>query len=246
MKQSRPLGGSTAAYLFKFILFSLIFVFIGGAICALWEYLGESTAKPTASDIRPTVILDPGHGGPDGGATGLCSISEKELNLSVALTVRDILTAAGVDVVMTRSEDVTLSDPDGGSRKSQDLRARKRIAESTPNAIFVSIHMNAFPIEKYSGLQVYFSRNDPKSQAIASAVQSSVASSLQPDNDRKIKAAGENIYLLHELDCPAVLIECGFLSNRAEAERLRSPEYRKALALVIANSLLGTIYQNAS
>ncbi len=246
MKKSRTLGTSNAAYIFKFILFSLVFILIGSGICALWEYLGESAAKPTVSDLRPVVILDPGHGGPDGGATALSSTPEKELNLSVALTVRDILTAAGVDVVMTRSEDVSLSDPDGGSRKGQDLRARKRIAESTPNAIFVSIHMNSFPIERYSGLQVYYSKNDPKSQTIAAAIQSSVSASLQRDNDRKIKAAGDNIYLLDELTCPAVLVECGFLSNQREAERLASPEYRHALALVIANSLLETICQNAS
>ena len=246
MKKSRPIGGSTAAYIFKFVLFSLIFIFIGSAICALWEYLGESTAKPTASDPRPVVIIDPGHGGPDGGATALSSMPEKELNLSVALTVRDVLTAAGVDVVMTRSEDVSLSDPDGGSRKAQDLRARKRIAESTPNAVFVSIHMNSFPIEKYSGLQVYYSKNDPKSQTLAAAIQSSVVAYVQPSNGRKIKASGDNIYLLDELTCPAVLIECGFLSNYAESERLALPEYRQALALVIANSLLETIYQNAS
>ncbi len=248
MEKNTVCRGSTAVYLFKFILFSLIFIAIGGSICALWNHLGESAAAKVSAvtKARPTIVIDAGHGGPDGGTSGFSQVPEKELNLDIALKLRDILTAAGVDVVMTRTEDVTLTDPDGGTRKNQDLRARKKIAEATPNAVLISIHMNAFSIEKYSGLQVYYSKNAPQSQLIAKGVQTAVASSLQTENNRKIKPAGENIYLLNELDCPAVLVECGFLSNADEAKRLNDPEYRQALALVIANSLLGTIYQNAS
>ncbi len=240
---------STALGLVKFFIFSLVFIVIGAVICSLWSYLGRSTAtnaRQTLSEPTPVIVIDAGHGGPDGGTSGFSSVPEKELNLYIALKVRDILTSAGVYVVMTRTEDITLTDPDGGTRKNQDLRARKKIAESTPNAILVSIHMNAFSIERYSGLQVYYSKNNTQSQELAKAVQTAVASVLQPENDRKIKPAGENIYLLHELDCPAILIECGFLSNAAEAERLNDTEYRRGLAFVIANSLLGSIYQNAS
>ncbi len=240
---------STALGLLKFFIFSLIFIVIGSVICSLWSYLGQSAAagaREAFAEPLPSVVIDAGHGGPDGGTSGFSKVPEKELNLDIALKVRDILTAAGVDVVMTRTEDITLTDPDGGTRKNQDLRARKKIAEATPNAVLVSIHMNAFSIEKYSGLQVYYSQNNTQSQELAKDVQTAVASVLQPENDRKIKPAGENIYLLHELDCPAILIECGFLSNAAEAERLNDAEYRQALAFVIANSLLGSIYQNAS
>ncbi len=240
---------SNALGLLKFFLFSLIFIVIGTVICSLWSYLGQSAssgARQTFSESTPVVVIDAGHGGPDGGTSGFSKVPEKDLNLDIALKVRDILTSAGVDVVMTRTEDITLTDPDGGTRKNQDLRARKKIAEATPNAVLVSIHMNAFSIEKYSGLQVYYSKNDEQSQELAKAVQFAVSSALQPENDRKIKPAGENIYLLHELDCPAVLIECGFLSNAAEAEKLNDAEYRRSLAFVIANSLIGTIYQNAS
>ncbi len=240
---------STALGLFKFFIFSLVFIVIGCVICSLWSYLGQSIssgARQTFLEAKPTVVLDPGHGGPDGGTSGFSAVPEKELNLDIALKVRDILTTSGIEVVMTRTEDMTLTDPDGGTRKNQDLRARKKIAEATPNAILVSIHMNAFSIEKYSGLQVYYSKNNEKSQVLAKSVQTSVAHLLQPENNRKIKAAGESIYLLNELDCPAILIECGFLSNAAESERLNTPEYRQALAFIIANSIIDGIYQNAS
>ncbi len=240
---------STVLGLLKFFIFSLIFIVIGTVICSLWSYLGHnaaSGAREALAEPKPVVILDPGHGGPDGGTSGFSNVPEKELNLDISLKIRDILTSAGVDVVMTRTDDITLSDPDGGTRKNQDLRARKKIAEATSNAILVSIHMNAFPIEKYSGLQVYYSKNNAQSQLLAKEIQTSVTKSLQPANSRKIKAAGDNIYLLQELNCPAILIECGFLSNADEAERLNAPEYRQALAFAIANSLLGSIYQSAS
>ena len=234
------------SYVLGFLVFSVIFIAIGYSICAVWEHLGKRTAATlatTSSTDALTVVIDPGHGGRDGGAIGLSSAYEKELNLEISLVLRDMLTASGVEVVMTRTEDVMLSSGTGGTLKNQDLRARRDIAESVESPLFVSIHMNAFPIEKYNGLEVYYSLNDRGSKTVAENLRGAVIKNLNTGDNRQIKPAGENIYLLDSLTCPAILVECGFLSNQGDAERLNDPEYRQKLALVIAMSLHKSILE---
>ena len=202
-------------------------------IIAVFGVIFIKNRQPVQSYVLgKTVVIDAGHGGRDGGATALSAMPEKDLNLDIALAVRDYLSAAGIDVIMTRTEDVMLTDGEGGTNKNQDLRARKKIAESTENAVFVSIHMNSFPIEKYYGLQVYYSDNNEKSKALAASIQEKANTTLCQGSNRKIKNAGDSIYLLDELTCPAILIECGFLSNEAEALKLNDPEYRRKMAFL--------------
>ncbi len=235
------------SYALGFLVFSMIFIAIGYSICAFWEHIGKRTSVALATISKPddtlTVVIDPGHGGRDGGAIGVSSAYEKELNLEISLILRDMLTASGVDVVMTRTEDVMLSSGTGGTLKNQDLRARRDIAEAVESPVFVSIHMNAFPIEKYNGLEVYYSLNNENSKTLAKNLRDSVIKNLNTGSNRQIKPAGENIYLLDSLTCPAILIECGFLSNQGDAERLNDPEYRQRLALVIATSLHKSILE---
>ena len=192
-----------------------------------------------------TVVLDAGHGGEDGGAVGHDGTLEKDLNLILCYQIRDILNSQGINVVMTREEDRLLykdSENIKGRRKQYDLRNRVNIAKECDDALFVSIHMNKFPEEKYSGLQVYYSRNNKDSKNIAQSIQSATARYLQSDNSRQIKESTGNIYLLDMLECPAVLIECGFLSNPNECAQLNSEEYRKKLALIISISLIENMY----
>ena len=183
-----------------------------------------------------TVVLDAGHGGEDGGARSAPGVLEKNINLDIALRLRDLLEANGVAVVLTRSTDVLLYDRDvdyHGRKKALDLAARRKIAEETENCIFVSIHMNAFPQTQYHGLQVWYSPNHADSATLADAVQELTRSQLQPENNRRVKAATSAIYLLHHLRMPAILVECGFLSNPQEAERLATAEYREQLAFLL-------------
>ena len=202
--------------------------------------VGAVDDMPTEHPPIACVVIDAGHGGEDGGTSSAAGVLEKDLNLSVAFALRDLYEAAGVPVVMTRTEDVLLYDRNvnfQGRKKVLDLAARRIIAEKTAaaqdgNSLFVSIHMNAFPQTQYSGMQVWYSTGDPRSAEIAGAIQSASVA-LMPDNTRKIKAAGSNIYLLDRIETPAVLVECGFLSNPAEAERLAREDYRYALAAVI-------------
>lgn len=240
----------------SFILFALVFLIISASICFLWSLASkpeQSLTDPNkplmstlGSPIYPTVIIDAGHGGADGGAVGLSAVSEKQLNLDIALSLRDMLTSAGIKTVMTRETDIMLTSEGGGTNKNQDLRARRQIVENTPNPIFISIHMNSFSAEKYSGLQVYYSKNDPKSRILAEKIQSDVRTYIQNDNDREIKKATDSIYLLENLTCPAVLIECGFLTNSEECSKLNTKEYRNELAFVIFGSVCNYICANGS
>ena len=194
------------------------------------------------------VVIDAGHGGEDGGASSASGVVEKEVNLEVAFALRDLFEAAGMPVVMTRTEDRLLYDRNvdfQGRKKVLDLAARRIVAERTAEAaaedgvcLFVSIHMNAFPAPQYSGMQVWYGVGDPLSAEVAESIQSASVA-LMPDNHRKIKAAGSNIYLLDRIKTPAVLVECGFLSNPEEAERLSREDYRRALAGVVFAGVMG-------
>ncbi|MBR2020736.1 MAG: N-acetylmuramoyl-L-alanine amidase [Clostridia bacterium] len=227
----------------RFFLFVLALALLAGLFSFFAQAfeIPKQTSQSTSAPRPITVVIDAGHGGEDGGAVSASGIYEKDLNLAIAKQLCDLLTANGVTVVMTRTTDTLLYDRNvdyHGRKKALDLAARRRIAEETENAIFVSIHMNAYPLPQYSGLQVWYSKHHPESHTLADTLQSNAQRVLQPQNNRKTKAAGSNIYLLHHLTCPAILVECGFLSNAAEAEQLNTPEYQKELAFVIALAIL--------
>ena len=142
-------------------------------------------------------------------------------------------------MILTRDSDEMLDcNAKGGSRKTRDLRARVEIAEANPDALFVSIHMNKFPSASVSGVQLYYSPNNPESQELAQMIQSSVKSLLQTDNNRPLKAADSKIYVLNRTKNPAVLVECGFLSNYEEEQLLLDNVYRHKLALTLASSVI--------
>ena len=199
-------------------------------------------SRHVASMHSVTYVLDAVHGGRDGGAVSMDGTTEKELNLSITLCMRDYLQLCGAETVMTRTHDTLVcdeSDPNlKGKLKATDLQNRLKLAQAAAPSVLVSLHMNKFAIAKYKGLQVYYSKNHSDSQGLASLIQERVRSILQPENDRKIKMAGSNIFLLDRICEPAVLIECGFLSNSAETEKLKDPLYQATLATVIADSLL--------
>ena len=221
----------------SFVFFALILAaaaLIAGMIFRHYSAVPGNGDFVTEARHPFKLVLDPGHGGEDGGAVGYGDMTESQINLALSLKTRDLMTLCGFDVIMTREEDVMLWDGvTEGSRKARDLKCRYQLARSYPQALFLSIHMNKFPQEQYSGLQVYYSPNHPGSAEAAGMIQTFVHRYLQPDNTRLTKPAGSNIYLLDRLTTPACIVECGFLSNRAEAERLCTEEYRSRLAAVI-------------
>ncbi len=231
----------------RVILPFLLMVALLAGISAFFAAENTSEKPTTAFSVPPTIILDAGHGGEDGGAVSENGILEKELNLAVAKRTEALLTANGYHVVMTRTTDELLYDKNAdfqGRKKSLDLAARRKIAEETPNCIFISLHMNSYPDARFDGLQVWYSPNHALSKEIADTIQETVQTLLQPENDRKTKSATSAIYLLHHLTVPAVLVECGFLSNPAEAEKLNSPEYQQELAIALSlaiGKICGTV-----
>lgn len=189
---------------------------------------------------KKTIVLDPGHGGEDSGTIGYNGILEKDLNLMISMTLASIFRFVGYEVIETRKEDIMLYDKNAnyqGRKKIMDLATRLNISNDVSPDIFVGIHMNAFPEAKYSGLTVYYSPNNQLSHTAGSLLREDVIKYLQPDNNRALKASGSNIYLLNRIKSPAILIECGFLSNPEECSKLSSEEYRHALSFVIFSSL---------
>lgn len=195
----------------------------------------------TAADKHPgTVVIDAGHGGEDGGASDQSGRPEKDINLAIAKDLQELLTASGYHVVMTRTTDISLSDPLNTihERKVSDIHNRMKIVESQQGCVFISIHQNQFPESRYNGTQVFYSNNDKGSKELAQSVQSRVVSMLQKDNTRAVKPATSSIYLLWNAKVPAILVECGFLSNPEEAAKLSNDDYQHKMAFAIYCGLL--------
>lgn len=221
----------TVAVTSLFALFLCVSLLFTGAFRSL------SAVSSPAADAAPSrvIVLDAGHGGEDGGAAGVNGALEKDLNLALTRTLADLLRVAGYTVVETRTADVMLypAGTRAGHKKQGDLAARLAFGKTYPDCVFISIHMNTYPTPNCTGTQVWYSRNDPASAELAGAIQQSVKALLQPQNERKTKAAGSNIYILHRAVVPAVLVECGFLSTPSECAALSDAAYRAELALAI-------------
>lgn len=193
------------------------------------------------SDTPETLVIDAGHGGFDGGAVSASGVSEQQINLYIARHTQALAGFFGIPTVMTRADENALGFVDGRAirdNKVADIHERRRIAEETENPVFLSIHLNQFPQAQYHGAQVFFSRANPHSKALAENIQNALIEGADPQNTRQAKQAANTIYLMKKLECPAVIIECGFLSNPAEAERLQQEEYQKQLAVCILSGYL--------
>ncbi len=223
----------------KICVFSIIISLTALILSAIFNYWTNNKNTNAQATNTPTVIIDAGHGGVDGGAQSKDGTKEKDLNLSLALILSDMLKSSGVDVILTRDTDIMLSlENSSAPRKMQDLKKRIEIVSNYENCIFVSLHMNKFSQEKYSGTQVFYSKNNVNSQKLADLIQGNVKKYIQESNDRATKKAGSNIYLLDNIESVAVLVECGFLSNVNECELLKDEAYRKRLASVICMSVV--------
>lgn len=177
----------------------------------------------------------PAHGAPDGGAVGSAGVLEKDLNLSIALKLQQFLEQGGTSVILTRSDDNGIYDVSGSIRnkKNSDLKNREKLMKESSADAFISIHMNKFSDSQYSGPQVFFSPNNEKSESLAKMVQSSLIEGLAPPSSREVKKADGSIYLLKQAQLPAILVECGFLSNESEQQKLLDEGYQKQVAWAI-------------
>ncbi len=193
-------------------------------------------------DKRFTIIIDAGHGGEDPGAV-VGDLKEKDINLEVSKKLFELFQICDYNVVLTRSKDVLLYNAGEEEHKKQyDLKNRAEIAESFENAAFVSVHMNKFYLSSCKGAQTFYGKS-PLSKTLAESIQESMKL-LQTDNKREVKDGVSTVYLLERLNCPAVLVECGFLSNDEDAALLSSDEYTSKLAVSIYKGIVEWISEN--
>lgn len=218
------------------------FLIILSAMLYLTFMANFSAAEASSMPItQKTVIVDAGHGGDDGGAIGIDGTVEKDINLDIALKLEKILKFYGFNVIMTRTQDVMTCDDGLDSlrkRKISDIHNRFELMRKNPDAIFISVHQNKFKDSSQHGTQVFYSGNDERSKELAEAIQTSVTLILQRKNDRVVKKSGSGIYLIYHAKIPAVLVECGFISNSDEVKKLKDESYRMKLAILIADGLL--------
>ncbi len=202
-----------------------------------------TTSNSVSLTYRPTIVIDPGHGGEDGGAITSNNIPEKNINLTISLKLRDLFQSNGFNVIMTRETDTDLSNGDDNAKRT-DINNRVDIFNSSQDNIVISVHQNKFTQSQYNGTQIFYSDNVDDSKNLAECVRQSVVTLLQPDNTRLCKEVGSEIYILDNSQVPSILVECGFLSNEKEAKMLQSDEYQSELAYSIFLGFMEYYYTN--
>lgn len=208
----------------------------------VFSFLRDRTGVFASAPHDPpvTVVIDAGHGGEDGGASSARGVKESGINLEIAGRLEQILALSGVCTQMIRNEDVAVYSGNPrtiAQKKVSDLKNRVEMVNGTENALLVSVHQNYFPESRYHGAQVFYAATDG-SQLLAKRVQEILRAEIDPKNRRECKKSNA-IYLMEHIDCTGILVECGFLSNPAEAEALQNPTYQTKLAAAIANAVVG-------
>lgn len=186
---------------------------------------------------KPCVVIDAGHGGADPGKVGVDGSLEKDINLKIAKKLAMFLAAADVDVVLTREGDAGLYDENVSNKKVQDMKNRVALIEEKKPALTVSIHQNSYHEEYVHGAQVFYFKGSQESQEIAERMQQVLAEQIDPDNARQAKA-NDSYYLLKKTSSPIVIVECGFLSNYEEAQKLSTEVYQEKTAWAIHLAIL--------
>ena len=220
--------------------FTLLLVLSAVAISFVLPPKSVQTSGGTAAG-KTVWVIDAGHGGEDGGAVSTDGSRESDINLAIARRLEGLLALLGEETCMTRTEDVSIHSEDAATlreKKRSDLKNRVALVNSTQGAILVSIHQNSLPSSKQThGAQVFF-RKEEGSAALANAVQRALNETVNLENEKAEKAIDPSIYLMKSVTAPAILIECGFLSNENETALLKSADYQQKLAVVIASGIL--------
>ena len=217
--------------------------FIGGFVLLLilfqWQFSDNKSFESWNLPLTGKVIyIDPGHGGPDGGAVGSDTL-EKDISLSISLIIRDYLQEQGALVLLTREEDVDLAEEDTtgySRRKAEDLKKRVKIINESEADLFLSIHLNAIPSAKWSGAQTFYSGRYIENENIAKYIQDELRRNLE--NTERVAKPIDGVYLLKNLEKPGALVEVGFLSNPQEEKLLQTKSYQDKVAASIYNGVL--------
>lgn len=225
---------------FQYKLLSLVMAVL---LAVSMFFVGREAAVYVAGETvdakqeKLCVVIDAGHGGDDPGKVGINGANEKDINLEIAELVKVFLEANDITVVMTRESDDGLYDADASNKKVQDMKRRIALIDETAPALTVSIHQNSYPEEYVHGAQVFYYSGSTQGKRLAESIQTELVGRVDPENKRQVKA-NDSYYLLKKTGIPIVIVECGFLSNGAEAEKLCSPGYQERIAWAIHIGIL--------
>jgi len=205
------------------------------------DLLGQVIGRGVKKDVpKKTVVIDPGHGGFDPGKVGVTGVLEKEINLKVALKVKELLEKNNVEVILTRDIDSGLYEEGDKNKKATDMRKRVELINNSGAVLSVSIHQNSFTQESIKGSQVFYYSQSEEGKEFAHIMQAKLKEILQDGNKREAKS-NSNYYMLKKTTCPLVIVECGYLSNYKESELLVTDEYQEKLANAICSGIMAYI-----
>jgi N-acetylmuramoyl-L-alanine amidase len=224
------------------------FALFVAAVCLLLRLgpvSGHAVSESCMDGVR-TVVIDAGHGGPDGGATGRSGTLEKDINLKIALLLRDFCDYFGIKNKMIRDADISLHSAGADTireKKTEDMKNRLKITQKQQNPVYVGIHQNYYGGFISRGAQTFYSDKNPKNKPLAELILDNIKKFIDPENNRKAGKISKDNYILDNLSCPAVIIECGFLSNPEEEMLLCSPAYQREMAYAIAAGVFTAVTQ---
>ena len=223
----------------KYCLILALFIlsfYLGRGVCAL----AKNTGKNTNSTV---IVIDPGHGGSDPGKISTSGVMEKDVNLSIAMALKQLFENRGFTVVMTRTTDCDLAPDNSKHPKTDDLTKRTALMSRSNVAVSISIHQNSYHEEAIRGGQVFYYKTSVRGKKLAESLQKRFDYVLGDSNKRQAKA-NDNYYLLLHVKEPIVIAECGFLSNREEAKKLETEEYQDRLAWTLHMGIMEYLNQN--
>lgn len=220
--------------MYKKIELALLLILLVG-LAAVSRNLEKYVSSDKVQANPNLIIIDAGHGGGDPGKVGVNNALEKDINLNIAGFVEEKLTEKGYEVVMTRQKDEMLADADSNNKKIQDMKARVELINGKAPALALSIHQNSYHEEGIHGAQVFYYSHSDEGEKAAKILQEALLA-VDSENTRQAKA-NDTYYLLKRTEVPTIIVECGFLSNAEEAEKLVDEEYQRKLADAIAQGI---------
>lgn len=203
----------------------------------------QKDTEETETNNFPCIVIDAGHGGSDPGKIGVNETLEKDINLAIALLLKEVLEKENISVILTRAEDIDLSNGATSNLKVADMQNRCKIISDSNPIFTVSIHQNSYPSKEVSGAQVFYYTHSAEGEKLAAILQKHLIEHLDPTNKRQPKA-NDSYYLLKKTPTPTVIVECGFLSNPTEAALLATAEYQEKVVTAISLGILDYLKSN--
>lgn len=232
-------------YIFTFAIILLLSSLLHiSYLSSFWDY--DDVFYLTQITGEEIVVIDAGHGGEDGGAISVSGAIESHINLAIALKLDQLFGLYGVNSILLRDSDISLHDPDAQTlrqKKVSDLQNRVSLIQALDQPTVISIHQNTYTSSIYHGAQVFYAKAEASAE-FAQTTQNKFKQVLDPGNQRVPAPAPESVYLMSHIECKAILVECGFLSNPTEDLLLQTPAYQMKIAAVLLSSYLESIDHN--